>query len=427
MIPPFKLSDFHRHVGILLSGSTLAQLIPLLSELVLVRLFTPAEFGVLALFLSVATLIASVATARYNFAIVLPKGEDAAINVLALSLFITLCVVTPLSAVAVWFFPHTIASWMDSPNILPFLPWVPLFVLLSGIYSALFQWSTRKGYFMRMASSRISQSTGTAVVSIGTGLLLWRALGLVVGQIAGWAMGVLSLAHRFWQHDRGLWRQVSWQQMRQQAWRYIQFPTINSMHVLSDEGKQSLSNILIARYFSEATLGLYSRMLRIVKVPMGFIGSSVGQVFFQEAGQRWHTEQRIAPLYRKNMMLMAMIGLPIFGVVVLWGPAIFAWVLGEQWRVAGEYAQWLSVGMYSVFVLSPFSTLPMLASKQLAFFVYSLISNIAVVLCFVVAHYWGAHITIALLMVSVVQLIFNGFLAFWFHRLIVQRHSTVVP
>ena len=78
MINKIRASEFNRHVAAILSGSTLAQLIPLISEPILVRFFTPVEFGILALFLAVATIFSSVATARYEMAIVLPKRDELA-------------------------------------------------------------------------------------------------------------------------------------------------------------------------------------------------------------------------------------------------------------------------------------------------------------------------------------------------------------
>lgn len=417
----FKVSDFYRHVGILLSGSTIAQLIPLLSELILVRLFTPEEFGILALFLSIGTLFSAVATARYDLAIVLPKTEQDAINVLALCLFVTIAIVTPLSAIAVGCFPNTIARWMDSPAIIDFLPWIPLFVFLSGIYAALFQWNTRRTQYKAMAGARISQSSANALTSLLTGWHNWRTLGLITGQIMGWATGTLRLFVSFWKKDRQILSFISKTKMHKQAKTYAQFPTINSLHMLSDIGQQSLSSILIARYFSETTLGFYSRMIRIVKVPMGFIGTSIGQVFYQEASKRWNAQMAINKLYIKNLSLMLALGFPIFSIIALWGPDIFALVLGKQWYIAGEYARWLSLGLFSNFVISPFSTLPLIANKQLPFFLFSLIANIAIVLSFVLSYYYlNQSLITALILISLIQFVFNSFLGIWFYKLCLQ-------
>ena len=81
-----------RHVLTLLTGTGLAQLIALAAAPLLSRLYTPEDFGVFALYLSVVSLLAILATGRYELAIVLPEDDDDARHLLALALLISLVV-----------------------------------------------------------------------------------------------------------------------------------------------------------------------------------------------------------------------------------------------------------------------------------------------------------------------------------------------
>ena len=80
-----KRSGFSKSLITLLTGTTLAQGITLLISPILSRLFTPHDFGVFGTFLSIVSAIALIASLRYEIAIVLPKKEDVAINLLALA------------------------------------------------------------------------------------------------------------------------------------------------------------------------------------------------------------------------------------------------------------------------------------------------------------------------------------------------------
>ena len=73
-------SEYIRNTLTLVSGNTLAQLIPLLAEPVLTRLFPPEDFGLLALFISISSLFAIVATGRYELAVMLPSKDEDAVN-----------------------------------------------------------------------------------------------------------------------------------------------------------------------------------------------------------------------------------------------------------------------------------------------------------------------------------------------------------
>jgi len=416
VIRKIRESEFNRHVAAILSGSTLAQLIPLMSEPILVRFFTPVEFGVLALFLAVATIFSSIATARYEMAIVLPKRDELAINVLFLSLFITLGM-SLFSGIIVWLFSDNIISIANSPGLLGFLKWIPLYVLFAGVFQSFNQWATRKKYFNNVAASKLSQSSANASVSIATGWLGWNALGLIWGQLSGWFAASLPLFFKFYRKDRKLVAHVNKKEMLLQAKEYKDFPQINSAHILSDIGQQSLVSFLIANLFTDKVLGFYSRMIRIVKVPAGFIGTAVGQVFYQKASEQWQAEGNIRPLFLKNMKIMAILGIPIFLALASFGPQIFGFVLGKEWAIAGSYAQILTPWLMLNFIISPFTDIPLIAGQQKKFFILSLVMNILVVLAFAIGYYINGRIETAFILISAFQVIFHLYLAFWFWKI----------
>ncbi len=61
--------------GVLLSGTLFAQGIGYAIAPILTRLYSPAEFGELALFMRITGFISAVATLRYELAIPLPKED----------------------------------------------------------------------------------------------------------------------------------------------------------------------------------------------------------------------------------------------------------------------------------------------------------------------------------------------------------------
>lgn len=409
-------SDFYKSVLTILSGSTLAQLIPLFTEPILVRLFTPLEFGILALFLAVATIFSSIATARYEMAIVLPNSSKSAINILFLSLFVAVFV-SFLSGLTVILFGKEISLLVDAPELNEFLIWVPLFVLAAGILQSFNMWATRKKYFKNMAVSKLSQSGSNAAIAVGSGWAGANALGLISGQIVGWFAGGIALFYRFWRKDRGLISEIKKERIKKEAKKYSDFPKINSLHVLSDIGQQSLFNFMVSGFFGGIVLGFYSRMIRIVRVPAGFIGSAVGQVFYQKASDQWQETQNIRPLFISQLKLMLLLGLPIFGVLVFWGPEIFGFVLTEEWAVAGEYARILSPWLLLNFAISPFSNIPLITGKQKTSFLLSFTMNISVLIALITGYYWKGNIETALYMVCAIQVVFHLILMIWFYKI----------
>lgn len=81
-------SEFLRNVLTLMTGTTIAQAIPIANTPILTRLYTLADFGLLALFVAVTSILGSIANGRYEMAIMLPKKDEDAINIAALGLLI---------------------------------------------------------------------------------------------------------------------------------------------------------------------------------------------------------------------------------------------------------------------------------------------------------------------------------------------------
>ncbi len=416
MIEKLKNSGFMSPVLTILSGSTFAQLIPLASIIILARLFSPTEFGILELFLAVATIFSTVATARYEMAIVLPSKDDIAVNILALSLLITL-LMTVFSGLIVWFFGEQISFLAKSPDLYYFLKWVPLFVLVSGIFQSFNLWATRKKYYKNIAYSKVSQSSTNASISIGTGYANFTSIGLIWGQISGWFIGSLPLVYKFWKRDKKLLKKVNKSEIVKQAKEHSDFPKINSLHVLSDIGQQSILNIIISRFFSDITLGYYGRTIRIVKVPAGFIGSAMGQVFYQKASEQWQKDKNIRGIFTYQAKIMALLGAPIFLILALFGPEIFGFVLGDQWAISGHYAQILSPWFYLNFLISPFTHIPLITNNQKKFFLLSLFMNIMVISAFTFGYIFDNRVETSLMLVCGFQILFHLYLGYWFYKI----------
>ena len=76
-------SEFSKNVLTLVTGTTIAQSIPIAISPILTRIYTPEDFGVLALFISITTILGTIANGRYELAIVLPKRDNNALELTA--------------------------------------------------------------------------------------------------------------------------------------------------------------------------------------------------------------------------------------------------------------------------------------------------------------------------------------------------------
>jgi len=110
-----------------MAGTSIAQAIPLAISPILTRIYTPKDFGVFALYISIASIISVVATGRYELAIMLPKKDDDAINLVVLSILIACCI-SIVTFLGISIFNAEITLLLGNPAVSNWLYFIPLSV-----------------------------------------------------------------------------------------------------------------------------------------------------------------------------------------------------------------------------------------------------------------------------------------------------------
>lgn len=409
-------SKLRKNILILLVGSGIAQLIPLLAEPILTRLYTKEEFGVLALYVSVASLFSIIVTARYEMAIMLPKTDRKAINIFGISLFNTL-IITALSLVVVLLLSNWIASIFDSKQLRFFLYFVPISVLITGIYQSLNYWSNRQLRYKSISASRIMQSGTNSALSIVSGFLKQGVFGLVFSYIAGQLLSVFPLLHAFRKKDTRSLKLINKKEAKSLAKEYVDFPKLNSFHAFMDVLQINGINFLIAYFFSQGDLGLFSRTYRILLVPISFIGSAFAQVFYQQASKAHANGNSLKTIITKTIRPVFFISAFICAVLLLFGPDIFAFVLGEEWGRAGVFAQYLAPWVFVRFIISPISQLPLILGKQKENFIFAIVGNLLMFSSVAYGAIVANNILHSFLILSIVMIVYYSVLFAWYMKI----------
>ena len=346
-----------------MTGTIVAQAIPIAIAPILTRLYAPEDFGVFALFMSIVSVIGVVATARYELAVILPKEDEDAINIIALSLIISF-IISLLTLLIVFFFNEPISKLLNNKGISRWLYFMPLAIFLTGIYQVFNYWSSRKKKFVQNAVSRVSVSSSIAIGNLGMGYSLMGSAGLIFSGILSQFVGVLILGWEFVINLGSYKKQISKKKVIENMIKYRNFAKINSPHALVDSLQDNGIIFLITYYFTSTIVGFYSFAFRILKAPVGLIGSSFYQVFYQKASIAINENQNLRILVVKILKKLFLFGLPFFLILFITAPWVFSIVFGEKWRVAGEIAQIMTPWMFFNFIISPLSCLPILLNKQ---------------------------------------------------------------
>jgi O-antigen/teichoic acid export membrane protein len=348
---------------VLMTGTFIAQLIPFLIAPILTRLYEPEDFGTFGLYFSISMIISVFITGRYEMAIMLPKTHKEAANLVGLSFLITI-IISLLIFILVLLFKHPFAVIFKTPDIENWLFVLPFTMFAIGTYQALNYWNNRKEKYARLAYSRVARSVGTSAWSIGFGLALVKKGGLILGDFIGQLFSVLFLFFRTRKEDSIYAKEISKAEMLQQAKRYSQFPKFNVASGLFEKLSGQLPVLFLAHWFGDAITGFFSFSQRIISAPSAIIARAFGDIFRQKATVEFQLNGNCTKLFGKTAIQLFILSIIPFIIFYFLAPDIFAFIFGAKWRIAGEYAQIMTPMFFLQFVVSPVSSMFLVAEKQ---------------------------------------------------------------
>ena len=169
---------------ILASGIGLTQILYLAITPVLTRLYTPEDFGILAVFGATAAVWGVVSSLRYEYSIPLPEDSDLAASLLVVGAFV-LGVQSVVGLALTILFGASICRSLNVPELAPWIWLLPFDILVGGLYGLFYMWALRLKAYRPIATSKVTQGLWRAALQCGLGLLHIAPGGLLLGLVAG--------------------------------------------------------------------------------------------------------------------------------------------------------------------------------------------------------------------------------------------------
>ena len=349
----FRNNEFAKNVLTLMTGTVLAQAVPIAIIPILTRVFTPEDFGLLALYGAFVSILGVVATGRYEIAIMLPKEDEDARVLLQVSTLVAFCISIFIS-IPLFVWNVEISRFLGNESIAPWLYLIPVSVLLTGVYQALTYWNNRQKKFKNTAVSRVNQSLFQGMTQTGLGFAQITG-GLILGQF----IGIVSSTSYLLRKDRSykkILQKTKVISLKQQMSKYKKFPKYGIIGSLSDAGAVQMPVLMLTKFYSSTVTGMFSLTFRVLNVPTSIISSAIAQVLFQKVVEISYTApEKLNGYIIKMFFLLFVLYLPAVPILFFWGDTLFAFVFGEEWGLAGTYAGYLVIAVAIRFAVSPLS------------------------------------------------------------------------
>lgn len=380
IIRKFKSSLYAKDVATLASSSTIAQIISIITAPILYRIYFKEDYGTLGLYMAITGVIGVFSTLQFTQTILIEKEDGDAKTLMWLNRTINL-VVALVTFLVVLIFGKTISEFFGNPNLLPWLYFAPISLFFSGQGEIFSIWANRKKKYKILAFNGILTAVMVPVVSISIGIFNNGPMGLFLGLLTSQVLPTFILLFALTKNEDLGFSFFDMKKIREQAKRYKKFPLYNLPSEFINRLTNQLPVFMLSSFVGPAAVGLYNLAVRMIGLPIQLIGGAISTVFRQRAAEDYNLNGTFRSIYVKTLKTLSIIAIPMLLVIILFGPQLFAFVFGSEWKESGVIAQIL-MGMFVMkLIVSPLSYTWFIVERlQESFFIhiYMLASNIIV-------------------------------------------------
>jgi O-antigen/teichoic acid export membrane protein len=308
-------------------------LIQSVATVVLARLLTPADFGLVAMVSTVTGLGQAFADLGLSEATIQRK-EISQDQVSAL-FWINAAIGLGLMLITVVLAP-VLARFYRESRILNITLLVSLTFLFGGLKVQPDAILKRQMRFSALAIRDVASYAIAVPVAI---TMAWRGFGY-------WALVALPLILNFTVMLLS-WLMVNWRpslpRRGSEVGSMVAFGGNVAASYLVMTVSRSADNVLIGRYSGAGPLGLYSRAYNLLMLPVRQLSAPAGGVAIPAFSRTQSDPERFARYYLRAVNLILWISAPIFGFLFVAAEPVIVTVLGNQWREAAPVFQILAI------------------------------------------------------------------------------------
>lgn len=402
----FSKKSIFKGLGIILTGTAVSQILRISIAPLLTRLYEPSDFGVLAIFVSIVSILSIASSGRYDLAIPTAKHEKEAkfIAVLCLGIniifmfFLFLCLLI---------FSDYLSNFLNLNELQNGVYLIPIALFFSAISEIYIKLRIKVKDYKKIAHVRVAQ----VVVMAGVQLIFSEhgVLALIYGQILGYLCGLLYL---IWGYKLDF-KSAKFQDIRNVAIFHNNYPKFSLWSGLISSASTNFVPVVLFASYSSGVVGLYALTMRILSIPASMLGEAFRSIFLAEAPE-YHRDNNLAYFVRKLHLLLVRVSFIPLILLIFYSEEMFSFVFGERWEQAGTYAMFMAPWLYLQFKWAPLSMIGNIIDKQKDVLVLQILSTGIRYLVLFFAILSDASAVQAIMLFSAVSTLTYYFMIAWF-------------
>ena len=343
----------HLSFGTLVSNSMMVAVTPIIA-----RFYNPADFGKFALLSSLLAVVNVFSSLRYHLAIPLSNNTRSVIILRNLS-YTLLVVITTFV-----FLGSIIYVILTGKLYVIFLSFGAFTMGSNAIENNTFIYLKK---FKTISWSKIVQVIVLTISQLS--FSIFKEVGLIIGYILG-QLSAVVFQRKFVQLNPETIIRKS--ELKSMAKLHSDFPRYSVPDGLLNKIGVHMPIFILTWASGSSIAGLFAMADRLIQVPVSFLGSSIGQVFYSRAEELSRPDKARTMTFEviTNLFCLA---LPISVACYYYLPGLLVIALSDAWRGVGVYAQALLPWLTMVFVVSPITGIFMVLGKQKVLFSFQII------------------------------------------------------
>lgn len=351
-----------RGFSLLSSGTVITQAVSLALAPILTRLYSPAEYGVNAVYISLLTICGVAATLRLQVPVAISQNADDRRALSRISIASAVVVSTALLLLVIIAGPSV--SDLVGAQSIGMLWALPLGTLMIAVYHVMTQNLLSLKHYKSIAMVGVLSVASQGTFQVALSFAGIGYMGLIAGNLLaygvtiGYMLVILRPSHRPATLPIEYYREV----MR----RHIDFPRYAFPAELASIASYSVIPIAITALFGTSAAGFYALGNRLIGIPIQLFGDTIRQVYLREASLELSERGNLARSFYRTSKLLALIAIPSAVLLFLAAPWAFGIVFDDRWAMSGVYVRAMIPLFLARLIVGPLTSTMNITGRQRA-------------------------------------------------------------
>lgn len=377
-----------KNIAILSGGVFAGQFISILAQPIATRLYTPRDFGIMAIIVSLIGMFGPSLNGQYHLCIVSAKTDKEANSVTALSIYFGLIVSAIVSiGIIIYSFinPVTFAEaglWLYMS--------IPI-LFVSGFTNVVNSYNNRYRQYKLLASVTLYRAIASNVVKLGLGFAHIGFIGLIASAVVSIIAGIKKQSSQLILNINSI-LSTNKKELIEVLIRYKAQPLFSTPGLFVVTFSNNLIPIFISTLYGIKEVGYYSLAMAMLYLPIQLISSNVGTVYFRKASLEKAESGSFYRSYKSTFVLLSLLSIIPFVVLYFSAEPLFSFVFGAEWLRSGTFIMLLIPWYWMNFIVGTLVISLIISGNQL---IKLIIQSLFVVLSFVIYYFANSlHLTI---------------------------------